>query len=72
MYGCTLMRVLMLDREGFKDTKGEIRICKSRKVRQHNGQKILVLTMGIMLPVTYSVSPSYGRSTAVPLRNSVG
>ena len=26
--------------EEFKDTKGAIRICKSKKNRQHNGQKI--------------------------------
>ena len=28
------------DKEEFEDTKGVIRICKSKKNRQHNGQNI--------------------------------
>ena len=30
---------IMVLREEFEDTKLEIRICKSKKNRQHNGQK---------------------------------
>ena len=30
---------LHLYQEGFEDTKGVIRICKTKKNRQHNGQK---------------------------------
>ena len=32
--------IKIIDKEKFEDTKGVIGICKSKKDRQHNGQKI--------------------------------
>ena len=32
--------------EEFEETKGVIRICKSKKNRQHNGQKIYTFLLG--------------------------
>jgi hypothetical protein len=34
--------LILVQGKSFEDTKGVIRICKSKKDRQHNGQKIRI------------------------------
>jgi len=44
------------EQEEFEDTKGVIRICKSKKNRQHNGQK-----KKDKRTINYTTRPSKGR-----------
>ena len=48
------------EQEEFEDTKGVIRICKSKKNRQHNGQK-----KKDKRTINYTTRPSKGRQLSV-------